>query len=86
MFKYDQMSIEAMTSWRLKPLTDTTRRAGQGELPKAYSHRKGDQLSELPWGSIVETRQACTYPFEFNGTEQKFLVHLDFLVKNRRHV
>lgn len=73
------MSTETMTSWRLKRPDDTRIRAGQSDLPEGL--RYGNQ--ELPWGTVVEVRAKCEFPFEFDEAEQKYLIHIDYLQPRR---
>jgi len=73
--------IKAMTSWRLRE-PDDTRRSGQGPKPDRFRYQSKDGMLELKWGSIVEAREKCAYPFEYDKTEGKTLIHIDFLTQH----
>lgn len=72
--------IEAMKTYRLVTPNERNR-PGQSALSPAlrYLDTGKDMLLELPWGSVIEAREKCRYPFEFSKAEQKFLVHVDFI-------
>lgn len=77
------MIIESMHSYRVTTPSRTRNRAGQANMPEAFTFQKGTEALELPWGTVVEARKGCKYPFEFSDNEQKYLAHVDFIKSHK---
>ncbi len=73
------MIIEAMKSYRVKTPTESPKRTGQNALRDHFRFTAGEKVLKLPWGTVVEAREHCEYPFEFSTSEQKYLVHIEFI-------
>ncbi len=73
------MIIEAMKSYRVIVGNDSPKRAGQTALRDYFQFTEGEKVLKLPWGTVVEAREQCQYPFEFSTSEQKYLVHIEFI-------
>lgn len=75
--------IEPMKTYRFISPADNTIRAGQTVFPKGLQFFENGTHIILPWGSPVEVREQCRYPFGYSQKEKKYLVHIDFATEHK---